>query len=178
MPQRHQAGLSADRRFGRRNAARCMNVSNAKAAARRWKRPPMAASVKDFRCGPWRKISTRADCGPRWKSSQGGSCGGLGSSYGESAQTPRATAAPGLRLMVCLGFEAVETMLDVSENAACAGPVLASYGAITERAHAVWARPARCDRKRFTPNDRRFVMRPAPLVVRATSVFARAGISR
>ena len=44
----------------------------------------LAGSVKDFRCGPHRMRWVPALFGPRWKSSQGGSRGKLGSVYGES----------------------------------------------------------------------------------------------
>ena len=70
--------------------------------------------VKDFRCGPWRIAGGRAQLGPRWKSSQGGSRGGLGAIYGESAQTFGATAGSGFPLK---GRVAAETVTEAVEYA-------------------------------------------------------------
>ncbi len=75
--------LSTHRKTSRQNVAPRMNGGNAKAAPQCWRWRPMAAKVKEFRSGPLCKISTRTDCGPRWKFSQGGSRGRLGSGYGE-----------------------------------------------------------------------------------------------
>ena len=57
------------------------------------RRPP-AARVKVFRRGPRRAASAWRDLGPRWKTSQGGSRGGLGGVHGERAQ--RVVAGVGL----------------------------------------------------------------------------------
>jgi hypothetical protein len=49
------------------------NVRFGEAALRRGDQSSMSGKVKDFRCGPGCKVLAWADCGPRWKSSQGGS---------------------------------------------------------------------------------------------------------
>ena len=74
----------------------------------------LAKMLKDFRCGPWRIAGGRAQLGPRWKSSQGGSRGGLGAIYGESAQTFGATAGSGFPLK---GRVAAETVTEAVEYA-------------------------------------------------------------
>ena len=63
-------------------------------------------------------------------------------------------------------------------KAVCFGVIAAPFDAGEEQAHAVRTKSAKCSWWFSVTNDRRFVMRPAPSVVRATSVFARAGRSR
>ena len=134
--------------------------------------------VKVFRCGSRRNVAHWRGHDPRWKTSQGGSRGGLGSIYGESLQSVGATVASGVRLKVRMVPDTLAHSGEDADKAVCFGVIAASCDAGNEQAHDVRTRSADCSWWFSVTNDRRFVMRPAPLVVRATSVFARAGRSR
>lgn len=137
-----------------------------------------SALVKEFRCGPLCKISTRTDCGPRWKSSQGGSRGRLGSGYGESARAVEAagaTCAPtegsqaldsGLVLRLTCGFPGGE---------GCPRPFRQQPEAL-----GAWLRDRDCGNSRWFAKavNGCCVMRHAPSVVRETWVSDRAERSR
>ena len=118
------------------------------------------------------------DHDPRWKTSQGGSRGGLGSSYGESAQTVGATASSGVRLKVRMAPETSTNLFDDPHKAARSGVIAGVCSAEDGQAQPVRAAPAGGSRWRCLASDRRYVMLPAPLEVRATSVFLRGGRSR
>ena len=64
----------------------------------------MSGLVKIFRCVPRYEVSAWCSCGPRWKISQGGSRGGLGDVYGESAPTFVATSISAARFEFRLGL--------------------------------------------------------------------------
>ncbi|WP_231580072.1 hypothetical protein, partial [Pseudorhodobacter wandonensis] len=57
------------------------------------------------------------DHDPRWKTSQGGSRGGLGAIYGESAGTVGATAVSGVRLKVRVTAEPVAEAAEHADTA-------------------------------------------------------------
>lgn len=60
-------------------------------------------------------------------------------------------------------------------KAVCFGVIAAPFNAEDEQAHAVQAKSAKCSWWFSVMNDRRFVMRPAPSVVRATSGYRLVG---
>ncbi|WP_439521045.1 hypothetical protein, partial [Marivita sp.] len=97
---------------------------------------------------------------------------GLGSGYGESARTVGATAPFGMRLMA---FQVPDTVANPAGDPAKAVRfgVAAAFGcAGNGSAHAVRTGSADCSRCCFVTDDGRYVMRPAPSVGPATSVFA------
>ncbi len=118
-------------------------------------------------------ISTRVGKPPKVEAA-----GGLGSVYGESVQSVGATVASVLLLKLCMVSDARVRSAEDAEKAVCFGVIVASFDADDEQAHAVRTKSADCRWWFSMTNDRRFVMRPAPSVVRATSVFARAGRSQ
>jgi len=79
---------------------------------------------------------------PRWKTSQGGSRGGLGSGYGESARTVAAAAASGVRLMAMQAPEMIANPADDPDEAVRSGKSAAVCRVGSKRARAVWTGPA------------------------------------
>lgn len=69
------------------------------------------------------------DHDPRWKTSQGGSRAGLGSSYGESALTGVAAAASGVRLKVRMAPEKGANSVDDPDKASGCAVIAAVYRA-------------------------------------------------
>jgi len=93
-------------------------------------------------------------------------------------QTVGATVASGVWLKVRMVPDALAHSGEDADKALCFGVIAASCDAGNEQAHAVRTKSADCSWWFSMTNDRRFVMRPAPVVVRGTLVFDRAGRSR
>jgi len=104
--------------------------------------------------------------------------GGLGSRYGERAHPVGATATSRARLKGCLVPEAVSSVLDDGDIAADTEAIATFCCAGDGQAHLVRAGTAGSSRLWSMIDDMRRVMRPAPVAVRGTSVFARGGKSR
>jgi len=129
-----------------------------------------SALVKVFRCGSrWHAAHWR-DHDPGWKTSQGGSRGGLGSSYGQSVRTVAAAAASGARLMARQAPDTVSNPADDPDEAVRSGDAAALCRVGNKRARTVRTGSAECSRCCFVTDDGRYVMLPAPSVGRATSV--------
>ena len=103
---------------------------------------------------------------------------GLGSVYGESVQSVGATVESGVRLKVRMVPDTLAHSGEDADKALCFGVIATSYDAGNEQAHAVRTKSADCSWWFSLTNDRRFVMRPVPVVVRGTLVSDRAGRSR
>jgi len=101
-----------------------------------------------------------------------------GSAYGESVQSVGVTVASGMRVKLRMVPDTLAHSAEDADNDVCFGVISASCDAVNEHAQAVRTKPADCSRWFSVTNDRRFVVRPARSVVRATSVFGRAGRSR
>ena len=89
-----------------------------------------------------------------------------------------ATVASGVRLKVRMVPDTFAHSAEDADEAVFFGVIAASWDAGNEQTHALRARSADCSWWFSVTDDRRYVMRPAPSVVRATSVFARAERSR
>ena len=93
-------------------------------------------------------------------------------------QTVGATGASAVRLKVRVARETDESALGAPVIAERFGVIGVVFRAEGGGAQPVVTGSAGGSRWWSVASDRRCVMRPAPVVARATSVFARAGISR
>lgn len=98
--------------------------------------------------------------------------------YGESVQTVAATAVSGVRLKKRMMPETRTNALDKSRTAERFGVEAIVFRAGGGQAQPVVTGSAGCSWWTCLASDRRCVMRPAPVVVRATLVFARDGRPR
>lgn len=157
-------------RFLAFNSASAVNVCFGYTALQRLNALARSATVKVFRCGSrWNAVHWRDD-DPRWKTSQGGSRGGLVSGYGESARTVAAAAVSGARLMARQAPNTASNPADDPDEAVRSGDTAALCRVGSKRARAVRTGSAECSRCCFVTVDGRYVMLPAPSVGRATSV--------
>ena len=93
-------------------------------------------------------------------------------------QTVGATLALGVRLKVRMASNTVTSALEDLRNAERFGVIAIVFRAEVGRAQPVVTGSAAGSRWWSVVSDRRCVMRPAPVVARATLVFARGGRSR
>ena len=93
-------------------------------------------------------------------------------------QSVGATVESGVRLKVRMVPDTLACTAEDADKAVCFGFIAASCDAGSEQAQAVRTKSADCSWWFSVTSDRRFVMRPAPVVVRGTLVFDRAGRSR
>jgi hypothetical protein len=144
-------------------------------------KPQLAATaplVKVFRCGPWREGGGGRDLGPRWKTSHGGSRGGLGDVYGERALSVGAAGVGDGRMVRDAGRGGCGIFQ-------MSGIFVGPWGRFGPQSGGwPWAGEPPVDRRlmgsrgRIGQGDGRSVMLPAPVVAPATLVADRGGTSR
>ena len=118
---------------------------------------------------------------PRWKTSKGRRRGRPGDTYGESALTLDATAMSVCRLALFTALDTRESRpFGPGTSALFGGTVLASHArdrsVHRDRAGSAWCSQPELGLETLT--NSLYVMRPAPVAARATSVFACGGKSR